>query len=49
MTDFSPLDGALIDGCWPLPPAGRAVRGSSVLGSAEELRVNMKAPDETVT
>jgi len=41
ITDFSPFEGALIDACAPL---GRAVRGSSGLGSVEELRVDMKAP-----
>jgi hypothetical protein len=46
MTDFSPLEGALMDGCAPLPPVGRVVRGSSAFGSAEELRVNIKSPDE---
>jgi hypothetical protein len=37
MTDFSPVEGAVIDRCV-------SVRGSSVLGSAGKLRVNMKAP-----
>ena len=27
MTDFSPLEGAPMDGCGPLAPAGRIVRG----------------------
>src|SRR6516165_1003270 len=47
MTDFSPPDGALIDRCAPLAPAGRVVRGSSDLGSAVDPRVNIKAPDQT--
>jgi len=46
MTDFSPLEGVSMDRCTPLPPAGRLVRGSSVFGSTEELRVNMKAPNK---
>ena len=46
MTDFSPLEGAVIDRSTPVPPVGRVVRCSSVCGSTEELRVNMKAPDE---
>ena len=37
--DFSPLEGALMDG--PLASAGRVVRG----GSADGLRVNMKSPN----
>ena len=44
MTDFSPLEGALMVGCGPadpLAPAGRVVRG----GSADGLRVNMKSPN----
>jgi hypothetical protein len=48
MTDFSPLEGALMDGCGPagpLAPAGRVVRGSSAFGSADGLRVNMKSPN----
>jgi hypothetical protein len=40
ITDFSPLEGALT-GDWV--PLGR-VRGSSGLGSVEELRVYMKSP-----
>jgi hypothetical protein len=42
ITDFSPLEGALT-GDWA--PLGR-VRGSSGLGSVEELRVYMNSPDE---
>jgi hypothetical protein len=44
MIDFSPLEGALMDGCALL--VGRVVRGSSAFGSADELRVNMEAPKE---
>jgi hypothetical protein len=44
MTDFSPLEGALMDGCGPVAAVGRVVRGSSA-GSAEGLRVNMKSPN----
>jgi hypothetical protein len=44
MTDFSPVDGALIDDSALLVPLGRVVRGSSSFGSADELRVNMEAP-----
>jgi hypothetical protein len=43
ITDFSPLEGSLIDGWAPL---GRAVRGSSGLGAVDELRVNMTSPNE---
>jgi hypothetical protein len=46
MTDLSPLEGAVMDRCVPLATEGRVVRESSVLGSTDELRVNMKAPDE---
>jgi len=46
MTDFSPLEGAVIDRSAPLPPLGRVVRCSSIFGSTEALRVNMKSPDE---
>jgi len=45
MTDFSPLEGALKVRCGPLAPVGWVVRGASVVGSTEEPRVNMKAPD----
>ena len=41
ITDFSPLEGALIDGC---TPPGRVVRASSAFGSTEELRVNIEIP-----
>ena len=44
MIDFSPVERALKDGCASLVVAERAVRGSSVFGSADELRVNMQAP-----
>ena len=43
MTDFSPLEGAVMDRCVSVV---RVVRGSSVFGSTDELRVNMRAPDE---
>jgi hypothetical protein len=42
MTDFSPLEGAVMDRCASVV---RAVRGSSGFGSAGEPRVNMKAPE----
>ena len=45
MTDFSPPDGGVRDRCPLLAPLGPVVR-DSVLGSIEEPRVNMKAPDE---
>jgi hypothetical protein len=44
MTDFSPLEAAVIDRCAPLAPGVRT--GSSGLGSTEELRVNMKTPSQ---
>src|SRR5262245_18856128 len=44
MMDFSPLEGALMDGCALLVLPGRVLRGSSVFGSADELRVNIEAP-----
>jgi hypothetical protein len=44
MTDFSPVEGALIDDSELLVPLGRVVRGSSAFGSADELRVNMEVP-----
>ena len=44
MTDFSPLEGALMDGSGPLAPVERLVRGSSGFGSDDGLRVNMKSP-----
>jgi hypothetical protein len=46
MTDFSPLEGAVIDRCTSLPLFGWVVRCSSIFGSTEELRVNMMPPDE---
>jgi hypothetical protein len=46
ITDLSPLEGSLIDGWAPLAPVERVVRGSSGLGSVEELRVNMISPNE---
>ena len=45
MTDFSPLEGALMDGSGPLAPVERLVRGSSGFGSDDGLRVNMKSPN----
>jgi hypothetical protein len=45
MTDFSPFEGGLIDRWVPFAPTLRA--GSSVFGSTEELRVNMKSSDES--
>ena len=42
MTDFSPVDGALIT-LLVLP--GDVVRGSGILGPADGLRVNMEAPE----
>ena len=42
ITDFSPVEGALIDDSALLAQLGRAVR--SGFGSADELRVNMKSP-----
>ena len=42
ITDFSALEGALMDGWAPLTPVGRVERDSSGLGSAKELRVNME-------
>jgi hypothetical protein len=44
ITDFSPLEGALMDGWAPLAPVGRVERDSIGLGSAEELRVNIEVP-----
>jgi len=44
MTDFSPLEGSVIDRSAPVLPFGRVVRCSIVFGSTEELRVNMKPP-----
>ena len=46
MTDFSPLEGGLMDR-WALADPVGVVRGCS-LGSAEELRVNMKSPNLTM-
>ena len=46
ITDFSPVEGALIDDSALLVLVGRVVRGSSALSSAGELRVNMKSPNE---
>jgi hypothetical protein len=43
ITDFSPVEGELIT---LLVPVGVVVRGPSGLGSAGELRVNMKSPNE---
>jgi hypothetical protein len=45
MTDFSPFEGGLIDRWVPFAPTVRA--GSSVFGSTEELRENMKSSDES--
>ena len=44
ITDFSPVEGALIDDSAPLLLLGCAVR--SGFGAADELRVNMKSPNE---
>ena len=44
MTDFSPVEGALIDDSALLVPLGRVVR--SGFGSTDELRVNMWSPNE---
>ena len=46
MTDFSPVEGSLIDNSALLVLVGRVVGGSSIFGSADESRVNMNAPDE---
>ena len=46
MTDFSPVEGALIEDSALLVLVGRVVGGSSIFGSADESRVNMNAPDE---
>src|SRR5690349_24123751 len=43
ITDFSPVDGVLIDDSAPSVLLGRAVR--SGFGAADELRVNMKSPN----
>jgi hypothetical protein len=43
MTDFSPVEGALIT---LLVLVGDVARGSGIFGPADELRVNMKAPYE---
>src|SRR5215831_6601407 len=44
ITDFSPVEGALIDDSAPMLLLGCAVR--SGFGAADELRVNMKSPNE---
>src|SRR5215471_178676 len=43
ITDFSPVEGALIDASAPMMLLARAVRSG---GAADELRVNMKSHDE---
>src|SRR5262249_14547968 len=43
ITDFSPVEGALIDDSTPLVPFGAARSG---FGAADELRVNMKSPND---
>jgi hypothetical protein len=42
MTDFSPVEGALIT---LLVLVGVVVRGSGIFGPVDELRVNMEAPE----
>jgi hypothetical protein len=42
MTDFSPVEGALIT---LLVLVGDVVRGSGIFGPADELRVNMETPE----